>query len=63
MNRFSTDTDAELELVKSLSMAAGATAAVVANHWAEGGAGAADLGRAVIDACAAAKSDNTTNFK
>ena len=44
-------------------MAAGATAAVVANHWAEGGAGAVDLGKAVIDACAAAKADKATNFK
>ena len=24
---------------------------MVANHWAKGGAGAADLGKAVIDAC------------
>lgn len=63
VNRFSTDTDAELELVKSLSMAAGATAAVVANHWAEGGAGAADLGRAIIEACAAARSDSAFEFK
>jgi len=64
---FSTDTDAELEMVRTLSLAAGATAAVVANHWAEGGAGAADLGRAVIDACAAARAaaeaDAATGFK
>jgi len=63
INRFATDTDAELELVRSLSLAAGATAAVVANHWAEGGAGAADLGRAVIDACAAARAAETSGFK
>lgn len=63
INRFATDTDAELELVRSLSLAAGATAAVVANHWAEGGAGAADLGRAVIDACAAARANETSGFK
>lgn len=63
INRFATDTDAELELVRTLSLAAGATAAVVANHWAEGGAGAADLGRAVIDACAAARAAETTGFR
>lgn len=51
-------------MVRTLSLAAGATAAVVANHWAEGGAGAADLGRAVIDACAAARAaDASAGFK
>lgn len=39
--RFATDTEAELELVRSLAMEAGAFGAVVANHWAKGGAGAA----------------------
>lgn len=63
VNKFASDTDAELELVRSLSLAAGASAAVVANHWAEGGAGAADLGRAVIEACAATKADSSANFK
>lgn len=32
-------------------MEAGASDAVTANHWAQGGAGAAELGRAVIRAC------------
>jgi len=57
VNRFSTDTEAELELVRKLSVDAGAYAAVVANHWAKGGAGAADLGKAVADACAASRAD------
>jgi formyltetrahydrofolate synthetase len=61
--RFASDTDAELELVRTLSLAAGATAAVVANHWAEGGAGAVDLGAAVIDACATARADPAFEFK
>jgi len=56
VNRFSTDTPAELELVRSLSLAAGAYAAVVANHWAEGGAGAVDLAQAVVQACAHSRS-------
>lgn len=38
--RFGTDTQAELDLVRDLSLEAGAYGAVVANHWAEGGAGA-----------------------
>lgn len=61
-HRFSTDTQAELDLVKQLSMEAGAHAAVVANHWAKGGAGATDLGNAVIDACAVARS-GPSSFK
>ena len=51
VNRFKNDTDAEVDLVRRLSIAAGAEDAVRANHWAEGGAGAVDLGKAVIAAC------------
>jgi formate--tetrahydrofolate ligase len=51
LNRFATDTEAELQAVKELCLQAGAFAAVVANHWAEGGAGAVDLANAVVDAC------------
>ncbi len=53
--RFSTDTEAELNLVKDLCVNNGAFAAVIANHWAQGGAGATDLGNAVIDACASSR--------
>lgn len=56
VNRFSTDTENELELVKAMALEAGAFSAVVANHWAEGGKGAVDLGEAVIAACADARS-------
>ncbi|MGH8180015.1 MAG: formate--tetrahydrofolate ligase [Steroidobacteraceae bacterium] len=51
VNRFAHDTPAEIELVRKIAVAAGAHDAVASNHWAEGGAGAADLGRAVIRAC------------
>jgi formyltetrahydrofolate synthetase len=51
VNRFKDDTPAEIELVKKLAKAAGAEDAVVSNHWAEGGAGAVELGNAVIAAC------------
>src|SRR5262249_34745748 len=43
VNRFSTDTDAEIDLVRRVAVAAGAEDAVMTNHWAEGGAGAVDL--------------------
>jgi methylenetetrahydrofolate dehydrogenase (NADP+) / methenyltetrahydrofolate cyclohydrolase / formyltetrahydrofolate synthetase len=51
VNRFAHDTAAEIELVRKIAVHAGAYDAVATNHWAEGGAGAADLGRAVIGAC------------
>ena len=51
VNRFAHDTAAEIELVRKIAIQAGAHDAVATNHWAEGGAGAVDLGRAVISAC------------
>lgn len=44
-------------------MSEGAFAAVVANHWAEGGAGALDLGKAVVAACAASRQPSSPSFK
>ncbi len=51
VNRFQYDTPAEIELVRKLAMQAGASDAVSSNHWAQGGLGAVDLGKAVIAAC------------
>jgi formyltetrahydrofolate synthetase len=51
VNRFKDDTDNEVALVRRLAIVAGAADAVVSNHWAEGGAGAVELGKAVIAAC------------
>ncbi|KAG6333872.1 hypothetical protein ID866_5215 [Astraeus odoratus] len=51
INKFASDTPAELELVRQEALAAGADAAVVSNHWAEGGAGARVLAEAVVAAC------------
>ncbi len=42
-----TDTKAELDLICKLAKEAGAFDAVHCSHWADGGAGAADLARAV----------------
>jgi formate--tetrahydrofolate ligase len=47
INRFSADTDAEVALVKELCAGVGVEA-VLADHWADGGAGAADLARSVV---------------
>lgn len=50
VNTFSTDTPAELELIRQAAIEAGAEDAVVARHWGEGGAGAEDLAKAVVNA-------------
>jgi formyltetrahydrofolate synthetase len=51
VNRFATDTQAEIDLVRRVSIAAGAEGAVMSDHWAQGGAGAVELAKAVIAAC------------
>jgi formyltetrahydrofolate synthetase len=51
VNRFPSDTETELRAVVRASLASGAHAAVVADHWARGGEGAKELARAVMDAC------------
>src|SRR5580693_5518773 len=51
VNRFSDDTPAEIDMVRRVAIRAGAEDAVMSNHWAVGGAGAVELGTAVIAAC------------
>lgn len=51
INRFVTDTDAELELVRSKVKKFGAYDVCIAQHWEKGGAGAIELAEAVIRAC------------
>ena len=45
------DSPAELELIRTRALEAGADAAVVSNHWALGGAGAKALAEAVVAVC------------
>jgi formate--tetrahydrofolate ligase len=47
INRFSADTEAEIELVKKGCATLGVEA-IMADHWAMGGEGAADVARAVV---------------
>ena len=51
VNKFTTDTDKELRMVKEAAVAAGAEAACVSEHWAKGEAGAVELAEAVVAAC------------
>ena len=48
INRFTFDTDAEIELLKK-KMAHHEAPVVLATHWADGGAGAAEVARTVVD--------------
>lgn len=58
LNRFASDTQAELDLVRDLAKhEAGAFDVVVSNHWALGGAGAVDIANALIRATDTTPSD------
>ncbi|KAF3086185.1 tetrahydrofolate synthase [Orbilia oligospora] len=50
INKFSTDTEAEHQVIRDEAIKAGAEDAIPANHWAEGGLGAIDLAQGVIKA-------------
>ena len=59
INAFPTDTPAEVEAIREVSFESGAHAAVVATHFVDGGAGAADLAKAVWEAAA----EGAPNFR
>jgi formate--tetrahydrofolate ligase len=59
VNRFSYDSDSEIELVKQRALAAGAFACEVSEVWEHGGAGGEALAKAVV---AAANQPNTFDF-
>lgn len=59
INRFSWDTDNEIELVRKKSLAAGANGCEVSEVWEKGGAGGEALARAVI---AASELPNTFDY-
>jgi formate--tetrahydrofolate ligase len=50
INKFNTDTQAEIDLLKS-RMAKMGVPVVLATHWGEGGKGAAELARIVVELC------------
>ncbi|KAK7517546.1 formate--tetrahydrofolate ligase-domain-containing protein [Phyllosticta citriasiana] len=58
INKFETDTDAEVAVIREEALAAGAEDAISSNHWAEGGKGAIDLAKGVI-----AASEKPKDFK
>jgi formate--tetrahydrofolate ligase len=58
INKFTSDTDAEVEMLKS-RMAKLGVKVVLATHWGDGGKGAADLANIVVELC---EQKSTMNF-
>jgi methylenetetrahydrofolate dehydrogenase (NADP+)/methenyltetrahydrofolate cyclohydrolase/formyltetrahydrofolate synthetase/formate--tetrahydrofolate ligase len=58
VNKFATDTEAEVEMVREAAIAAGAEDAVPSEVWAKGGEGGAALAEAVVKA-----SEKPSNFR
>ncbi len=54
-NRFTSDTDAEIAALQAAVREAGAEA-ITCTHWTDGGAGAEDLARHVVDLCSGSRS-------
>lgn len=50
INKFATDTDAEIATVREEAIAAGAEDAILSDHWSQGGLGAVDLAKGIIAA-------------
>ena len=50
INKFTSDTSAEIELIKKRMKTLGVEV-VLASHWGEGGKGAAELAKVVVDMC------------
>jgi formyltetrahydrofolate synthetase len=51
VNAFESDTDAEFEVIRKYAAKTGAEDAVKCTHWAEGGKGAKQLSKLVVEAC------------
>nr|CAI5852225.1 unnamed protein product [Callosobruchus analis] len=58
INHRTTDSDAEVDLLRTACREAGAFDAVVSKHWAQGGEGAVDLAKALVKA-----TENPSHFK
>jgi formyltetrahydrofolate synthetase len=58
VNRFTGDTDAEVQVVKEAALVAGAESAHASEVWEKGGGGGAELAEAVVRAC-----DKPSNFR
>jgi len=58
INKFTNDTDKEVETIRQIALDAGAEDAVLSDVWAKGGEGGKELAEAVVKAC-----DKPSNFQ
>jgi len=58
VNKFTTDTAGEIEMIREAAGKAGAEGAYLSEVWAKGGAGGAELAEAIVAAC-----EKKTNFQ
>lgn len=58
INKFETDTEAEVQVIREEAIAAGAEDAIPSSHWAEGGKGAIKLAEGIV-----AASEKPKNFE
>jgi formate--tetrahydrofolate ligase len=63
INRFGTDTDAELKLVQEMCRDVAGVEAVVCTHWAEGGAGTEELATRIAELCEAPRRLDGRGFR
>jgi methylenetetrahydrofolate dehydrogenase (NADP+)/methenyltetrahydrofolate cyclohydrolase/formyltetrahydrofolate synthetase len=59
INRFTGDTQEEVDEITKIAKEAGAFDAVVSDHWAQGGLGAVEVSKAIVRAC----EEGGNNFK
>jgi methylenetetrahydrofolate dehydrogenase (NADP+)/methenyltetrahydrofolate cyclohydrolase/formyltetrahydrofolate synthetase/formate--tetrahydrofolate ligase len=58
VNKFTEDTEAEVEMIRDYAISQGAETAVMSDHWTNGGDGSVELAEAVVAAC-----EKPTDFK
>ena len=63
VNKFASDTPAEVGTLRAAAAKAGASRSVVSDHFAQGGAGAVELARAVEAVCVAERAKGKSGFR
>ena len=63
INRFTTDSDAELDLIAKIAKENGSFDSCICTHWADGGKGAEKLALSVVEASASFKKIKHEKFK
>lgn len=62
LNHFTGDFESEVDLILKIAKESGAFDAQLSTHWADGGKGAVNLAKSVMEACESTKEENKFNF-